>query len=257
MITSRSNPIVKQVRALQGRRRERYRAGEFVIEGTRLAQEALSSGATVRLVLHTDHLDDRGRSLVNGLARSGAEVRVTSEQVMAECSRTESPPGLLVVVAMHEVPTPERLTLALVADGVRNPGNLGTLLRTALAAGVEAVFLTEGSVDPYNPKVVRGGMGAHFGLPIRLVSIEDLAQDLGGMQVWLAGAGVGMAYHEVDWKVPAALVIGSEASGPRRELEGLASGWVQVPMRRNVESLNVGVAAAVILFEAVRQRGSA
>jgi TrmH family RNA methyltransferase len=255
MITSTANRHVKWVRALQTKRRARQEKGVFVIEGMRLAQEAVASQLPVQLVLHTNHLGARGHGLVNNLARLGAEVEVVSESVMAACSSTESPPGLLVVLPTPTIPIPERLSLALVVDRMADPGNLGTILRTALAAGVEALFMTKGTVDPFNPKVVRGAMGAHFRLPIEIVEPDDLAQRLDSLEVWIAEADQGKPYHEMNWRQPIALIIGCEAHGPQPKIRNLAKGQVHIPMRGSSDSLNAAIAAAVILFEIVRQRG--
>jgi TrmH family RNA methyltransferase len=149
------------------------------------------------------------------------------------------------------------LDLALVIDRLADPGNLGALLRSAYAAGVQAVFLTKDTVDAYNPKVLRGAMGAHFQLPVISSSMPAITENLGGLEVWLAEAGKGLAYDQVDWCKPSALVIGSEAHGPRKEVSALASGSVHIPMRAGTESLNAAVAAGVVLFEIARQRGAA
>ncbi|OGO14865.1 MAG: hypothetical protein A2Y93_10470 [Chloroflexi bacterium RBG_13_68_17] len=255
MITSTANPRVKWVRSLQAKRRAREDEGLFIVEGLRLAREVVAAGRPVKLVLHTDDLDARGRGVVNNLCRLGAEAEAVSAQVMAACSSTESPPGLLVVLPLPALPLPERLTLALVADGIADPGNLGTLLRTAAAAGVEAMFLTQGTVDVYNPKVVRGAMGAHLRLPVLALDPTALADRLAGLQVWIAEAGQGLAYDGVDWAPPSALVIGGEARGPQAGTRGLGGQSVHIPMPGGSESLNAAVAAAVILFEIARQRG--
>jgi TrmH family RNA methyltransferase len=147
------------------------------------------------------------------------------------------------------------LSLALVADRIADPGNLGTILRTALASGVEALFLTKGTVDPFNPKVVRGAMGAHFHLPIEILEPGALAQRLDDLEIWVAEAGQGMLYHEVNWRQPIALIISCEAHGPQPAIRSLAKGQVQIPMIGPTDSLNAAIAAAVILFEIVRQRG--
>ncbi len=256
MITSTTNRRVKLVRALQEKPRARQEAGAFVVEGLRLAREAVAAQLPAQLVLHTDHLRPAERAVVNGLARLGAEVEVVSERVMAACSSTESPPGLLAVVSMPQLTPPQPITLAVLADRLGDPGNLGTLMRTALAAGAEVLFLTHGSVDPFNPKVVRAAMGAHFHLPIEKVGAKALGSRLAGLNLWLAEAGAGPAYHQVDWRPPSALILGSEAHGAGRALRALAARSVHVPMLGPVESINVATAAAVILFEIARQRGA-
>ena len=166
MITSTSNPRIKLVRALQTRRSEREQEHAFVIEGIRLAREAVRAQVPARLVLHTEQIDARGHGLVNSLARLGAEIQVVTPAVMAACSATESPPGLLAVVDLPERPLPSPLTFALVIDGLGRPRQPRDDLAQRLGFRHEAIFLSDGTVDPFNPKVVRAGMGAHFDLPI-------------------------------------------------------------------------------------------
>jgi TrmH family RNA methyltransferase len=255
MITSTSNPRVKWVRALQAKRRAREEEGLFVVEGLRLAGEVVSTQQPVRLVLHTDTLDARGRGLVNQLARLGAAVEAVTPAVMAACSDTQSPPGILAVVPIPKLAVSAKPQLVLVADGLADPGNLGTLLRTAAAAGVEVVLLTEGTVDAFNPKAVRGAMGAHLRLPIQTMADETLVRQLTGVEVWVAQATQGLPYDQVDWSPPAAVVIGSEAEGPRIDWRSVGAQPVHIAMAGETESLNAAVAAAVILFEIVRQRG--
>lgn len=254
MITSTSNRRVKWVRALQAHRRDRWRKRQFILEGSRLANEVVQARVPVELVFHTDRLKAKEPGLVNGLARLGGEVQSVSESVMGACSDTESPPGILAVVPFPELPVPEELTLCLVVDRISDPGNMGTLLRTAWAVGVEAVFFTEGCVDPFNPKVVRAAAGAHLHLPIFRIDYHEIEVRLRGMDLWVAGSGEGMPYNEVDWRGPSALIIGSEAHGVSDKLDSLVEGRVHIPMRAEVESLNAAVAAGVILFEIAQQR---
>jgi TrmH family RNA methyltransferase len=175
---------------------------------------------------------------------------------LAACASTESPQGLVAVMPIPEIPPPAELSLVVVVDKLADPGNLGTLLRTALAAGVEAVFLSPGTVDAYNPKVVRSGMGAHFRLPLLSGSPEDVLPRLSGVPIWLAEPCAGLPYDRLDARRPLALVIGGEARGPSDVWRSKATGTVSIPMAASSESLNAAVAAAVILFEIRRQRGT-
>jgi TrmH family RNA methyltransferase len=257
MITSTSNRRVRWVRGLQDKRRKREEERAFVIEGARLAREAIEAGIPARLVLYTDHLDERGRGLVNGLSRLGAEEQSVSDHVLKACSSTETPSGILAVLAMPALSLPQPLTLALILDGLADPGNLGTILRTALAAGVEGVFLTGSMVDAFSPKVVRAGMGAHFRIPLLRATPEDLRRQLAGMALWLAEPRAGVSYRKVNWRTPVALAIGGEADGPSVAVRELATGSVYIPMPGAAESLNAAMAAGVILFEIAHQRGLA
>jgi len=181
-----------------------------------------------------------------------------SDKVMAACSDTETPPGILAVMPIPRLDLTPQPTFALIADALRDPGNLGTLLRSAAAADVDVVWLAPRTVDAYNSKVVRGAMGAHFRIPIEALEWDAIAARVSGMKVWLADGAADTAYAQVDWTKPCALIVGGEARGASDEAMQLANGRVRIPMARDVESLNAGVAASVILFEAARQRrGSA
>jgi TrmH family RNA methyltransferase len=256
MITSLDNDKVRHVRALQARRRLRQRERQAVFEGVRLIEEALRAGCAPALVFHTEAAaqDARVAQLLARCRALGVPCTPVSEAVMAACSDTETPQGVLAVVGLPALPWPERLTLALIVDGVRDPGNLGTMLRTALAAGVEGVLLAPGTVDPSNGKTVRASMGAILRLPIRAGDWPEIAERVAGCDVWLAEAGGALRYSAVDWRRPAALIVGGEAAGASHEAQALATGRVAIPMRAEVESLNVAIATAVILFEALRQR---
>jgi TrmH family RNA methyltransferase len=255
MISSTTNPRIKWIRSLQSKRRKRYEEGYFILEGDRLAQEAQRAKHPVRLVLHIEDLNERQRSIVQAFAKAGAEVVLVSESVLAACSSTDTPPGLLVVVPFPEHPLSDPVSLALVIDQMNDPGNLGTLLRSALAANVDRVYLTQGTVDPFNPKSIRGGMGAQLHLPVEAIESTQIHQPLQGMEIWIAESKRGVPYHQVDWSGPIALVVGSEAHGPSLELKQLGTGRVTIPHSAQVESLNAAVAGSIILFEIARQRG--
>jgi RNA methyltransferase, TrmH family len=256
MITSPANEKIKLVRALQTQRHAREKERLFVVEGLRLVEEVIQARAEVRFVLHTDSLDPRGKSALNQLARLGTEVDGVSPAVMAAASADQTPPGLLAVVAWSSAwrPLPAALSWVLILDRISDPGNLGTMLRTANAAGLEAVFLAPGTVDAYNPKVVRAAMGAHFHLPLAQATWAELAERLAGLEVWLAELREGQPYHQVAWRTPCALIISSEAEGPSREALEFTPRRVQIPMPGRAESLNAAVAAGILMFEAARQR---
>jgi TrmH family RNA methyltransferase len=254
MITSRTNSRVKYVRRLQADRRFRYREQAFVVEGARWLSELARSAASPREVYCTIEWQESAANEAL-LARLAVPVTPVDPAVMAEMSDTETASGVLAVVPFITRYLPDNPSLLLILDAVANPGNLGTMLRTAAAGGVDGVFLGPGCVDPYNPKVVRGSMGAHLRLPFAAMNWAEIARAVEGMAVWLAVAEDGEVYSDVDWRRPSALIVGSEAAGANAAARDVATGLATIPMDDQTESLNAAVAAAVILFEAARQRG--
>jgi TrmH family RNA methyltransferase len=174
-----------------------------------------------------------------------------SEGVLAACAGTQTPQGVIAAVPFVQIQP--RLGLILILDRLRDPGNLGTILRSAEAAGIGQVVLTPGSVDPYNPKVVRGAMGAHFRLPVASLDWPAIIERLTGRAVWLADATGETPYDSVDWRRPSALIVGGETTGASPEASGIATGGVSIPMAEGTESINAAMAATVLLFEAARQ----
>jgi TrmH family RNA methyltransferase len=255
MITSVANEKVKYVRSLH-RRRVRYRERHFVVEGVRLVGEALRAGIVPALLFYSEGADSTpgGRELLAEIQKRGFPAFTVSGRVMEAMADTVSPQGILAVVPFVELASPVSLSLVLVVDRLRDPGNLGTILRTADAAAVEQVILPPKTVDPYNSKVVRGAMGAHFRLPIENLSWPEIAEALASVHVLLADVRAERAYYEVDWTRPSALIIGGEAHGASQEARELAVDTIAIPMPGEAESLNAAVAASVILFEVVRQR---
>jgi TrmH family RNA methyltransferase len=251
MLTSAANERVKLVQKLQSQRRARENEGRFVVEGTRLVEEAIFSSSPIDFVFYCNP-DHRAQGLLDRLVRQGVTTLEVSPAVMNACADTEHPQPLLAVLPFPAL-TPAANSLLLICDRLADPGNLGTLLRTASAARVDSTLLAPGTVDPYNPKVVRGSMGAHFRVPIEPLAWEQIRERTAGLQVWLAEAGGGLRYDEVDWTQPSALIVGSEADGPSAEARALAAQSVSIPMPGGSESLNAAVAGSVILFEAVRQ----
>jgi len=252
MITSQSNSKVKLIRSL-ARRRARFAAQQFVIEGVRLIEEAVDAQIVPALVLYTARVGEepRGHALLERLRAATPDVYEASDAVMQAASSTETPQGIIAVVPFVELPMPAPPQFALILDTVRDPGNVGTILRSARGAGVDAVFCTPGTTDPYNDKVVRAAMGAHFRVPLRVVTWEHLADALRGIsRVYLADARGEIEYTHADWTRPVALIVGGEAEGASEEARKIAKSRVSIPMRGGAESLNAAMAATVLLFEA-------
>jgi TrmH family RNA methyltransferase len=258
MITSIHNPRIQWVRKLQRQPRFRATEGVFVVEGVRLVEEAWQAGWQPELVLYTPALSPRGLDLLRRLAPPVAEQ--VSPAILQSASDTQAPQGILAVLPQRSLPLPGSLSFVLLLDAVRDPGNLGTILRTAAAAGVQGVLLTPGSADPYSPKVIRSAMGAHFRLPVLPTDWEGIRRLLKpgasqpGLRVFLTDAKGGAPYTQVNFTSPAAFIIGGEAEGAGDDAQNLADQRVYIPMQAGIESLNAAVAAAILMFEVVRQR---
>ena len=255
-ITSAGNPQIKLAAKLR-RRRHRQAHSLCTLEGTRLVQDALSMGAAFHTCFITAAAADAQPDLVTQLQRV-CPLYLVPPAILDKISETVSPQSIVAVVPMPELPLPPAAALSLILDGVQDPGNAGALLRTAAAAGVDQVLFAPGCVDPFNGKVLRAAMGAHFRVPIRILAHweEVWAALPTGQPLYLASAEASTPYDEVDWSEPSTLALGSEAHGASSQMRERAE-TVAVPMAAATESLNVAAAGAVILFEAARQRRNA
>ncbi|KAF0111695.1 MAG: RNA methyltransferase TrmH family [Chloroflexi bacterium] len=259
-IVSTKNQHVQQVRELLTKKSAREKTGQFIVEGVRLSEEALNSGIVPIKVFYSETLSPRGLELVQKASASGSSVLFVTSNVMDALSETETAQGLIMVVQNLPKQLPDNLDFIIVVDQLRDPGNLGTVLRTAVAASAQAVLITPGSVDPYSPKVVRAAMGAHFSVPIISSSwakILSLCKNRRlPLRIMLAESERGTPLWQVDLKQPIAIVIGGEAEGVSEEVRADADTLINIPMPGGSESLNAAVAASIILFEVVRQRSS-
>jgi len=261
MITSTHNPKIHHIRTLMGKALERRAAGRFVIEGVRLVEEAAQSGIPVDLVLYSDTLSERGSQILHELERRGAAIEETAGHVLASLSDTETSQGILAVAQIPDFSMPSDLNFALLADTIRDPGNLGAILRTAAAAGVQAALLSPATADPYAPKVVRAGMGAQFRLPIFQAADWDQIRGLlknrpsgSSLAVLQSEAEGKQTLWETDLRQPIAVMVSNEAEGTSPDGRELSDISVRIPMPGKTESLNAAVAAGILLFETVRQR---
>jgi TrmH family RNA methyltransferase len=256
MITSAHNPKIQLVHSLLGRPKERREAKAFVAEGVRLVEEALSAGWPMQFVLYAPGLSERGQELVKKLEAKSIEVEQVSDTLLNSISETETSQGILAVLDYSLLSIPQSLNFVLIPDSIRDPGNLGTLLRTAAAAGVQAVFLPPETTDAFAPKVVRAGMGAHFRLPILSLSWDEIGSRTKDMQIYLAEVEGAISFWKADFRSPLALVLGGEAEGASESARELANQQVCIPMPGKAESLNAAMAGAILMFEIVRQRMS-
>lgn len=258
-----SNPRIRLVRALHDRRGRREH-GLFLAEGMRLVEEALAY-ARPDFILYAPVLETtpRGRALLEAAQRRGVRRFRVAEGLLQRLCETVTPQGVLAVIPLPPPADLAGLSLAgqgpvLVLDRIADPGNAGTLLRSAEAAGAPAVLAGPGTVDLFSPKVVRASMGAHYRLPLaqdlNWMAIREQLQRAGAQAIWLAHPRGETRFDRADWTQPSALIIGGETAGPSPEALALATGRVYIPMAGPVESLNAAMAGTVLLFEALRQR---
>lgn len=252
-ITSRQNEKVKLVVALQTRARTRRQERKMALEGTRLVRDAVERNQLPLFLLYEPQSADR--DLIAQLENRQVMLLPVSAAVMAHISDTAQPQGIVGVFPLPTPALPDPPTRVLILDNVRDPGNLGTILRTAAAANAQVVLLSPGCADPYSPKTLRSGMGAHFRIPIVEATWEQIADYCGSLRVYLATGDGEMRYDQADWQSGWAVVIGNEAHGASPEAERITTTRIVIPMAAETESLNAAVAAGVILFEALRQRG--
>ena len=252
MITSPQNPKLKLIRALQGRAKARRKEKAFLVEGVRLLEEAIAAKWDIRFILHDRSLSERGQELLQSLA--DIEIEKIDSALLKSVSDTENSQGIIAVLDDSKIPIPDSPDFLLILDQIRDTGNLGTLLRTAAAAGVDAVILPPKTTDAFSPKVLRAGMGAHFHIPIISMNWKGIEKQVAGLTVFLAEMEGGVNYTEASLNQGCALIIGGEAEGASKSARELAQASIHIPMPGEMESLNAAVAGAILIFEVVRQR---
>ena len=251
-IRSRDNERIKQARRV----REGREPGLIFVEGLRLAEECLRSGLEITAAFHRAAEEPRQQRLIDALAARGVSCHETAPALLDSLGDTVQGQGI-VLLARRPAPAVLQAGLLLGLDRVQDPGNLGTLLRTAEAAGVDGIVLLAGCADVYSPKVLRASMGAAFRLPVLTVADADALLNLTArLQLSLvAAAGCGECEYDAhDWSAPTLLLLGNEANGVAADLLARCDRRLCIPLARGVESLNVAAAGAVMLFEAARQR---
>lgn len=254
MITSRQNQKIKKIKQLTSQAKFRKKENAYVVEGIRLLEEALQAGQLPEQVLYSPDLDQRGQALVKIFQDQKVLCELAAPDVLNSASDTEHSQGIMAVFPISPLPVPEKKDLVLIADEIRDPGNLGTLMRSCLAAGADMILLSPGTADLYSPKVVRAGMGAHFRLPALAGTWEEILQLSDGLPLYLADMNQGKSCWETDLTGPVGIILGGEAHGPGKDARDLAHHSVHIPMNTHSESLNAAAAGAILLFEIRRQR---
>lgn len=271
MITSTSNAKIKQVIAYRTRAKERREAGVFVTEGAKLFEEA-----PAELILETYVSEDaktKYPQLADKLEETGYET--VSEEVFRKMSDTQTPQGILCVMKQPVYTLEEMLAgrtvcksedmnarpanqpLLVLLENLQDPGNLGTILRTGEGAGITGVIMSSGTVDIFNPKVIRSTMGSIFRVPFLYVpSLADVMGKLHarGIRTYAAHLAGETYYDSFDFQVGTAFLIGNEGNGLSKETADLADSYLKIPMEGEVESLNAAVATSLLVYEAHRQR---
>lgn len=253
LLTSLQNPKLKSLRSLHARK-GRKQAGAFVLETTKLVQEAIACRWPLEEVFATEEW------VAKYGAPSGVPLTLVAERLFSQLVTTETPEGVVAVARLPrdaDLPPVTATAFFVVADALQDPGNLGTIIRTADAVGATAVLVGPGTVDPYSPKVVRATMGSLFHLPV-LVR-PSLYDDLGrlkaeGTSVFATALRHDRNLYDLDLRGPLAWLVGNEGAGLTPEAVALATEAVSIPMPGQAESLNASVATAVCLYETLRQR---
>ncbi len=254
-ITSADNPLIKMIAGLNAKK-NRDREGLFYIEGRFNLEEALKSSISIKYILFTEEELRPSASLPE------AEYIRISDQLLKKITQVDSPRGIIAVAEMQNIKEDGlsfgKNPLIVIGDDISDPGNAGTIIRSADAAGADAVIFSEGSADIYNPKTVRSTGGSLFHLPVvngcGLAPFLKTLKEQKGIRLIAADAKGKTPYTKVDFTLPSAIIIGNEASGISKEIEALCDVTAAIPIIGKAESLNAAVSCSILLYEAVRQR---
>ncbi|NEP18995.1 MAG: RNA methyltransferase [Leptolyngbya sp. SIO4C1] len=258
LITSLQNPLVKQIRKLH-RTKDRHRQGLFLLEGTHLLQEACAVSYPLQTVCCTPVWQARHANLWLQIEQRASAYRLVSAEVLAAMSTTVNPDGVIAIAPRRQLPPPETVSLGVALEQLQDPGNVGTIIRAAAAAGADGLWLSQDSADADHPKTLRASAGQWFRLPLIVPealpeALQQLRQQ--SIQIVATTPVAALDYWALDLRLPTVFLLGNEGAGLSAELMALATHQVKIPLAAGVESLNVAIAAALLLYEARRQRGS-
>jgi len=254
-IESKGNNLFKETKKLK-ERKNRIKSGKYIIEGFRLVKEAFKVGIDVDYLIVTSDGKEKLELYLGGYLNEKINVYEMSDVLFKELIFTEQPQGIVAVINMNEKPLNLNGSFYLLCDKVQDPGNLGTIIRTAHAVGVEGIILTKGTVDIYNEKTIRSTMGSIFYVPIHYddenyTLVKQLKRE--GFKTVVTALDANKNFFEQDIRGKVLLTVGNEGNGVSDEIVELADIKVKIPMPGNAESLNVAIATSVIMYEKVRQ----
>lgn len=258
-ISSPQNPLIKQLALLKEKSRERKKTGQFLIEGKRELSLAIKGGYKIETLLFFPDLFSESEA--KAMSNNGIEIIEISKEVFQKLAHRDTTEGVIALVT-SKIHTLDRLKLEsknpllLVAEAPEKPGNIGALLRTADAANVDAVIIANPKSDLYNPNIIRSSVGCVFTTEIGMASSEDVIAFLKtyNFNIFSAILQESEPYHSQDYTLPTAIVVGTEATGLKQEWRDAATQNISIPMQGVIDSMNVSVAAGILVFEAKRQR---
>lgn len=260
MLTSLQNPLVKQIRKLH-QAKERHQQQLFLLEGTHLLMEACAVDYPLVTICFTPTWQERHPELCQEVARRSQRQELVSPEVLKAIATTVNPDGVVAIAAKANIQTPpvSNTGLLLALETIQDPGNLGTVIRTAAAANAAGLWISADSVDLDHPKVLRASAGQWFRLPMGVtVDLKGLIKNYQavGMQAIATVPDAKLTYWELDLRQPSLILLGNEGAGLSADVLALADKQVKIPLSPGVESLNVAIASAIILYEAQRQKKS-
>lgn len=260
-ITSSSNPTIKEIKSLH-RKKDRWMSKLYIVEGIKMVGEIVDNNYEAKYLIYTEKLFELkgGTELFNRIKHYKNLINVP-EKIYREITKVETPQGIMAVLPFRETYLSDIFKKSnpfiILLDRVQDPGNLGTIIRTADAFGVDGIIISEGSVDVYNPKVVRATMGSIFRVSLfhvkdNLNTVRELKNK--GIKIYSTSLQAEKFIQEADFKVPSLLIIGNESKGVSDELLNMADSLIKIPMVGEAESLNAAVASSIVMYEVMRQR---
>lgn len=248
LITSKDNETIKEIKKLK---EKKYRKEKFIVEGIKMIEEAIQYNANIELVVYREKFD------ISNINLNGIKTIEVTENIFNTLTEVVSPQGILAIIRKNEdsqkIDFSNEFIIAL--DGIQDPGNLGTIIRTADAANLKQIIVSKDTVDTYSPKVIRATMGAIF--RVNVIEVENLQKELEnmkkeGFKIITTSLQTDKSMYDIDYK-KSVVVIGNEANGVSDEVYEVSNTRVKIPMPGKAESLNASIASAVMMYEYVRQ----